>query len=200
MCVVRRGRHGQKESAHDAHSFARGSVHAPSGDGARLSAKHRSLRGVGHGDVPTLRYRLRPPLFFQHHVTAAVLELDVGHERPHQQHAAPARTIQMGRIGGIGETVGIEAGAFVGDLHPDFLGRKPTTEADVLATGPGRCREEWRSPGPRRPPGGRRRCRAASSARLPTDGAARPEAPARRRCRWEASRRTARSSCRRTWA
>ena len=102
--------------------------HALSSEGRGCPGKHALRCAQGRATLDGLR----PSLLFQHHVTTAVVELDVGHERPHQHHAAPARTVQVGRIGGIRETVGIEAGAFVSDLDPDFFGRKPTTETDVL--------------------------------------------------------------------
>ena len=38
----------------------------------------------------------------------------------------------MGGIGRVGKTVGVEAGAFVDDFHPNLLRREPTTETDVL--------------------------------------------------------------------
>ena len=38
----------------------------------------------------------------------------------------------MGGIGRVGKTVGVEAGAFVGDFHPNLLRREPTAETDVL--------------------------------------------------------------------
>ena len=74
------------------------------------------------------------PLFFQHHVVAVVAELDAGHERPHQEHAAAAGTAEPGGGRRIGKAVGVEAGPLVGDLDVDLLRRNPAGEPHVLAS------------------------------------------------------------------
>lgn len=63
---------------------------------------------------------------------AAVVEFDARHERPHEHDAAPAGTFEMGGVGGVGQRIGIEAGAFIDDFYPDFVGRKEARKTDVL--------------------------------------------------------------------
>ena len=65
-------------------------------------------------------------------MVAAVVEFDAGHERAHEHDAATAGAFKMGGVGGVGERVGIEAGAFIGDFDADSVGRKATRESDVF--------------------------------------------------------------------
>ena len=85
--------------------------------------------------APPVRGALCANLFFQHHVVAAVEELDTRHEGPHQHHAAAAGAGKVGGIGRVGQLAGIETGALVGDFHPDLLRRKRAAKMDVFGLG-----------------------------------------------------------------
>lgn len=65
-------------------------------------------------------------------MVASVVEFDARHEGTHEHDAASAGAFEMGRVGGVGERVGIEAWAFVGDFDADFGGREAAGESDVF--------------------------------------------------------------------
>jgi hypothetical protein len=57
------------------------------------ASRPRSTR-LSQGEGTDSGDRSRSPLFFQHHLVAAPVKLDMGHEHSHEHHASPARVAE----------------------------------------------------------------------------------------------------------